>query len=111
MTDSTIAPRSGADRHADASSPGSASPADVARADDYFVERNLYPNVDFYSGVILRALGIPLSMYTVMFAIGRVPGWIANWREIAFNEGTRIYRPRQIYIGPAERPWIDLEDR
>ncbi|MFC2685037.1 MAG: citrate/2-methylcitrate synthase [Limosilactobacillus oris] len=85
--------------------------ADVARADDYFVERNLYPNVDFYSGVILRALGIPLSMYTVMFAIGRVPGWIANWREIAFNEGTRIYRPRQIYIGPAERPWIDLEDR
>ena len=50
-------------------------------------------------------------MYTVMFAIGRVPVWIANWREIAFNEGTRIYRPRQIYIGPAERPWIDLEDR
>ncbi|WP_316668884.1 citrate synthase [uncultured Propionibacterium sp.] len=85
--------------------------ADAARADDYFVERDLYPNVDFYSGVILRALGIPLSMYTVMFAIGRVPGWIANWREISFDESTRIYRPRQIYTGRAEVPWIDLEDR
>ncbi|MBE6476630.1 MAG: citrate synthase [Propionibacteriaceae bacterium] len=85
--------------------------ADVARADDYFVERHLYPNVDFFSGVILRALGIPLSMYTVMFAIGRVPGWIANWREIIFDESTRIYRPRQIYTGPAETEWVDLEDR
>lgn len=69
---------------------------------DYFVERKLYPNVDFYSGVILRALGIPRNMFTVMFAIGRLPGWIAHWREMRAEENRRIYRPRQIYIGATE---------
>ena len=82
-----------------------------ALADDYFVERKLYPNVDFYSGVILRAIGIPLNMYTVMFAIGRMPGWIAHWRELHDNPATRIYRPRQIYVGPRERHWVPSEDR
>jgi citrate synthase len=71
----------------------------AALSQDYFIERKLYPNVDFYSGIILRALGIPLEMFTVMFAIGRMPGWIANWKEIHDNPKTRIYRPRQIYVG------------
>jgi citrate synthase len=75
--------------------------ADTALCDDYFIERKLYPNVDFYSGTILRAIGIPLNMFTVMFAIGRMPGWIANWKEIHDNPATRIYRPRQIYTGQA----------
>jgi citrate synthase len=73
--------------------------ADTALNDDYFIERKLYPNVDFYSGTILRALGIPLNMFTVMFAIGRMPGWIANWKEIHEDPTTRIYRPRQVYVG------------
>ena len=78
--------------------------------DNYFKERNLYPNVDFYSGMILRALKIPLNMYTVMFAIGRMPGWIAHWREN--NEDLRrLARPRQLYLGPAETPFIPLELR
>jgi citrate synthase len=70
--------------------------------DPYFVERKLYPNVDFYSGIIMRALGIPVEMFTVIFAIGRMPGWIANWREVHLNGKARIYRPRQIYTGPTE---------
>ncbi|MFT8394766.1 citrate synthase [Propionibacterium sp.] len=85
--------------------------ADVALADDYFVQRRLYPNVDFYSGIILRALGIPLNMFTVMFAIGRMPGWIANWREIHNDPQGKIYRPRQIYIGPVDVAWQDQEAR
>src|SRR5690606_28095685 len=68
----------------------------AALKDSYFVERKLYPNVDFYSGIMMRAIGIPLNMFTVMFAIGRMPGWIANWREVASNPKGRIYRPRQI---------------
>lgn len=84
---------------------------EVALADDYFVERKLYPNVDFYSGVILRAMGIPLDMFTVMFAIGRMPGWIANWREIHFDPASRIYRPRQIYTGPVNVPFIPRAQR
>lgn len=83
----------------------------AALADDYFIARNLYPNVDFYSGIVLRALGIPADMFTVMFAIGRMPGWVANWREIALNPKGRINRPRQIYQGPAKRDYVPVEDR
>ncbi len=78
--------------------------------DDYFISRNLYPNVDFYSGLLLRAIGIPLNMYTVMFAIGRMPGWISNWRELLEHK-QRISRPRQIYTGSTKRKWIPLEER
>ena len=79
-------------------------------ADDYFVSRNLYPNVDFYSGILLRAIGIPLNMYTVMFAIGRMPGWISNWREL-LEHNQRISRPRQIYTGATTRDFVPLEER
>ncbi len=78
--------------------------------DDYFISRNLYPNVDFYSGILLRAIGIPLDMYTVMFAIGRMPGWIANWREL-HDHKQRISRPRQVYTGEKKRPFLPLEKR
>ncbi|THB79002.1 MAG: citrate synthase [Desulfobulbaceae bacterium] len=78
--------------------------------DDYFKERNLYPNVDFYSGILLRAIGIPLDMYTVMFAIGRMPGWISNWREL-LEHNQRISRPRQIYTGKNERKFVPLDER
>jgi citrate synthase len=83
----------------------------AALKDDYFVSRKLYPNVDFYSGIIFRALGIPTNMFTVMFAIGRAPGWIANWREVASNPKGRIYRPRQIYVGPVKRDYVPVEKR
>jgi citrate synthase len=83
----------------------------AALADDYFISRNLYPNVDFYSGIVLRALGIPSDMFTVMFAIGRMPGWVANWREIALNPKMKINRPRQIYQGPALRDYVAMADR
>ena len=79
--------------------------------DSYFVERKLYPNVDFYSGIIMRALGIPLEMFTVMFAIGRMPGWIANYKEIMEEKQTRIYRPRQIYTGETQRSYTPIEAR
>jgi len=82
-----------------------------ALEDDYFIERKLYPNVDFYSGVILRALGIPQDMFTVLFAIGRMPGWIAHWREVRFNPETRISRPRQIYTGATEQTYMPMCDR
>ncbi|NEQ66676.1 MAG: citrate synthase [Symploca sp. SIO2D2] len=82
-----------------------------ALADDYFVQRKLYPNVDFYSGIIMRAIGIPLDMFTVMFAIGRLPGWMANWREVASNPKGRISRPRQVYQGPAIRDYVPVEQR
>lgn len=78
--------------------------------DDYFVSRNLYPNVDFYSGILLRAIGIPLNMYTVMFAIGRMPGWIANWKEM-HDHKLRISRPRQIYTGETTRSFIPISER
>merc|ERR1712086_1233177 len=71
--------------------------------DEYFVKRKLYPNVDFYSGILLRALGIPTSMYTVLFALGRCIGWIAQWRELVSEKQMRIGRPRQIYVGVGER--------
>lgn len=79
--------------------------------DDYFLSRKLYPNVDFYSGIIMRALGIPTELFTTMFAIGRSPGWIANWREVASNPKGRIYRPRQIYTGPVKRDYVPLAQR
>ncbi|GIW70780.1 MAG: hypothetical protein KatS3mg102_0322 [Planctomycetota bacterium] len=77
---------------------------EVALADEYFIERKLYPNVDFYSGIIYRAMGIPTNMFTVMFTLGRLPGWIAHWKEMrADPENFRIHRPRQIYVGPTAR--------
>ena len=83
----------------------------VALKDDFFVSRKLYPNVDFYSGIIYRALGIPTKMFTVMFALGRLPGWIAQWKEMRNEEKPRIYRPRQIYTGVAKRDFIPLDKR
>ncbi len=84
---------------------------EVALKDPYFIERKLYPNVDFYSGIIMRAVGIPLDMFTVLFAIGRLPGWIANWREVHLNPHARIYRPRQVYNGPTQRKYVPVEQR
>ncbi len=84
---------------------------EVALSDDYFISRKLYPNVDFYSGLIMRALGIPQNMFTVMFAIGRMPGWIAHWKEVASNPKNKIYRPRQIYVGPTQREYVPIEQR
>lgn len=84
---------------------------EAALRDDYFLERKLYPNVDFYSGIIMRALNIPLEMFTVMFAIGRMPGWIANFKEVIDDPKGRIYRPRQIYTGPAQRAYVPMEQR
>ncbi|MEC8189683.1 MAG: citrate/2-methylcitrate synthase, partial [Verrucomicrobiota bacterium] len=83
----------------------------AALEDEYFVSRKLYPNVDFYSGIILKAIGIPVEMFTVMFAIGRMPGWIANWKEIAENPKSRIHRPRQIYSGETLREYVQIVDR
>jgi citrate synthase len=83
---------------------------EAALHDSYFVERKLYPNVDFYSGIIMRAMGIPVEMFTVLFAIGRMPGWIANYKEV-MDEPTRIYRPRQIYTGPTLNHYVPLKDR
>jgi citrate synthase len=83
----------------------------AALKDDYFVSRRLYPNVDFYSGIIMRAIGIPMNMFTTMFAIGRAPGYIANWREVAANPKGRIYRPRQIYVGAVKRDYVPMSQR
>ncbi len=84
---------------------------EVALNDPYFIERKLYPNVDFYSGVIYRAMSIPKTMFTVLFAIGRLPGWLAHWKEMHRSPTSRIGRPRQVYTGPVERPFIPLEQR
>jgi len=84
---------------------------EVARKDPYFVERRLYPNVDFYSGVIYRLLGIPVQMFTVLFAMGRLPGWIAHWKEMHGAGSLKIARPRQVYTGPGERKFVPLEQR
>lgn len=83
---------------------------EMARSEDYFIERNLYPNVDFYSGILLRAIGIPVDMFTVLFAIGRMPGWISHWREMHV-QSLRISRPRQVYTGETEQTFVPLEDR
>lgn len=84
---------------------------EVALNDEYFIERKLYPNVDFYSGVIYRAIGIPVQMFTALFAMGRLPGWIAHWMEMHASPTKRICRPRQVYTGPLERPFIPIEKR
>ncbi len=84
---------------------------EAALKDTYFVERKLYPNVDFYSGIIYRALGIPTNMFTVMFAIGRLPGWLAHWKEMHEDPATKIGRPRQIYVGPAQADYVPIEKR
>jgi citrate synthase len=84
---------------------------EVALHDDFFVQRKLYPNVDFYSGIIYRAMGIPTDMFTVMFALGRLPGWLAHWKEMRDDPKTRINRPRQIYTGATKRAFVPLEER
>ena len=82
----------------------------AALADDYFSSRKLFPNVDFYSGIIYRAMGIPVDMFTVMFALGRLPGWIAQWKEMRENNEP-IGRPRQVYTGPATRDYVPIDQR
>jgi citrate synthase len=84
---------------------------EVALNDDYFVERKLYPNVDFYSGIIYRAMGFPTDMFPVLFAIGRLPGWIAHWNEMMHDSKTKIGRPRQVYTGPIEREYVPVDQR
>ncbi|UCF92976.1 MAG: citrate synthase [Desulfobacterales bacterium] len=84
---------------------------EVALKDDYFIAHNLYPNVDFYSGIVLRAIGIPTNMFTVMFAIGRLPGWVAQWKESIDDPRWKLSRPRQIYTGPLERKYVPVDER
>jgi citrate synthase len=84
---------------------------EIALEDPYFVDRKLYPNVDFYSGIIYRALGIPVDMFTVMFALGRLPGWIAQWQEMRNDPKMRINRPRQIYTGENARDYVPMDKR
>jgi citrate synthase len=84
---------------------------EIALEDEYFVERKLYPNVDFYSGIIYRALGIPKNMFTVMFAIARTTGWVAHWNEMVSDPNMRIGRPRQLYTGPSARPFVPIQNR
>jgi citrate synthase len=83
----------------------------IALHDDYFIEKKLYPNVDFYSGIILKALGFPTSMFTALFAVARTVGWVAHWNEMIKDPGQKIGRPRQLYTGPLERPYRPLGDR
>ena len=83
----------------------------IALEDDYFVERKLYPNVDFYSGIIYQAMGFPTSMFPVLFAMGRIPGWLAHWQENLLDTEQAIVRPRQLYVGEDERPYVPIEDR
>ncbi len=85
--------------------------AEIALRDEYFVERKLYPNVDFYSGILYRAMGIPTNMFTVMFALGRLPGWLAHWKELRDDTTSRINRPRQIYTGHVERQYVPVDQR
>jgi len=84
---------------------------DVALHDDYFLERRLYPNVDFYSGILYKAMNIPTNMFTVMFALGRMPGWVAHWKELREDPKARIYRPRQVYTGEDKRDYVIIEER
>jgi citrate synthase len=84
---------------------------EVALADDFFVSRRLYPNVDFYTGLIYKAMGFPTRMFTVLFALGRLPGWIAQWREMINDPQTKIGRPRQIYVGEPLRDYVPIDDR
>jgi citrate synthase len=83
----------------------------IALQDDYFVTRKLYPNVDFYSGIIYEAMRFPLDMFPVLFAIGRTPGWLAQWQEMLLDKEQKIARPRQIYIGPSQRDYVPIDKR
>jgi citrate synthase len=83
----------------------------IALGDDYFISHRLYPNVDFYSGIIYQAMGFPLDMFPVLFAIGRTPGWIAQWQEMLLDPETRIARPRQVYVGAGARDYVPVERR
>ena len=83
----------------------------AALEDDYFVSRRLYPNVDFYSGIIYQAMGFPVEIFPVLFALGRAPGWLAQWMELMNDAEQRIARPRQIYLGEAERPYVSINER
>jgi citrate synthase len=84
---------------------------EVARKETYFIDHNLYPNVDFYAGIVLRAIGIPVNMFTVMFAIGRLPGGIAQWKESIEDPDWKLQRPRQIYTGLTERDYTPMRQR
>ena len=84
---------------------------EIALKDPYFIEKKLYPNVDFYSGIILQAIGIPLNMFTVIFALGRTPGWISQWMEMIAEPKQRIGRPRQLYVGSPQRDYVDISKR
>ena len=83
----------------------------IALEDDYFVERKLYPNVDFYSGIIFKAIGIPEAMFTVLFAVARTVGWVSQWNEMIEDPGQKIGRPRQLYVGETERNFVNIEER
>ncbi len=83
----------------------------TALSDDYFVSRKLYPNVDFYTGLIYQAMGFPPKMFTVLFALGRLPGWIAQWREMIEDPQTKIGRPRQVYVGAPQRDYVPVGER
>ena len=84
---------------------------EIALHDEYFISRKLYPNVDFYSGIIYQMIGIPVNMFTAMFALGRLPGWTAHWLEMRNDSETRIVRPRQLYVGPTQRPYVPIATR
>ena len=84
---------------------------EVVRGDTYFIDHNLYPNVDFYAGIVLRALGIPINMFTVMFAIGRLPGWISQWKESMEDPDWKLHRPRQVYTGLTVRDYVPIYER
>ena len=84
---------------------------EIATRDQYFIDHNLYPNIDFYSGILLRAMGFPLNMFPVLFAIGRLPGWISQWRESVHDPSWKLYRPRQVYMGSKERVYVPIENR
>ncbi len=83
----------------------------IALSDDYFIERKLYPNVDFYTGLIYKAMGFPEKMFTPLFALGRLPGWLAQYREMLDDPTTKIGRPRQVYVGEPERQWVPRSER
>jgi citrate synthase len=84
---------------------------EVALSDDFFISRKLYPNVDFYTGLIYKAMGFPTRMFTGLFALGRLPGWIAQWREMISDPETKIGRPRQVYIGADQREYLPVQER
>jgi citrate synthase len=84
---------------------------EIALSDPYFIERKLYPNVDFYSGIILKAMGFPTSMFTVLFALARTVGWVSQWKEMIEDPSQRIGRPRQLYVGPVKRDYVEMAKR